>query len=78
MFDEVERDVSLIVLPGWGSVVPVTRIGWTVVGPDGAEVEPIRRFLLDFVARGNRVRSVRSYSYDLLRWWRWLMAIDVP
>ena len=78
MFDESERDVSLIALPDWGSVASAPRIGWTVLDPDGAEVEPIRRFLLDFVARGNRTRSVRSYSYDLLRWWRWLRAIDVP
>ena len=78
MFDEVERDVGLIVLPDWGAVVPVSSLGWTVVDPEGEEVEPVRRFLLDFVARGNRIRSVRSYAYDLLRWWRWLVAIDVP
>lgn len=78
MFDESERDVSSIVLSGWGSVVSSNRVGWTVVDPDGAEVMPIRRFLLDFTARGNRVHSVRSYAYDLLRWWRWLRAIGVP
>lgn len=78
MFDDVERDLSSIVLADWGSVVSAPTVGWTVVGPDGIEIDPIRRFLLDFVARGNRIRSVYSYAHDLLRWWRWLAAVDVP
>ena len=61
-----------------GRVVPVDDLaGWLVVDPDGAVVEPIRRFLVDFVARGNRGGSVRSYAYVLLRWWRWLRAVGV-
>ncbi|MEU7764991.1 site-specific integrase [Nocardia sp. NPDC049190] len=40
-------------------------------------MEPIRRFLADFVARDNRAGSVRSYAYGLLRWWRWLNALEV-
>jgi integrase len=52
-------------------------VPWLVVDLDGEAVEPIQRFLRDFVARGNRVGSVRSYAYGLLRWWRWLMAIGV-
>jgi integrase len=50
---------------------------WWVVGPDGQPVEAITRFLRDFVARGNRPGSVRSYAYDLLRWWRFLFALGV-
>ena len=50
---------------------------WLVADPDGNPVEPVRQFLRDFVARGNRVGSVRSYAYDLLRWWRWLAAVGV-
>lgn len=38
---------------------------------------PVRRFLIDFVARDNRTGSVRSYAYDLLRWWRWLRVVEV-
>ena len=48
-----------------------------MVDPDDVPVEPVRRFLLDFVARDNRPGSVRSYAYDLLRWWRWLQVVDV-
>jgi hypothetical protein len=49
-------------------------VRWLVVDAAGVAVEPIRRFLADFVARGNREASVRSYAYDLLRWWRWLFC----
>jgi integrase/recombinase XerD len=72
------RDVGSVVLPRWGRVVAVEgAVPWLVVGPDGQPVEPIRRFLADFVARDNRPGSVRSYAYGLLRWWRWLRAVGV-
>jgi integrase len=78
VFDAVDRDVRSIKMPGWGRVAPVDDVvGWLVFDPDGAVVEPIRRFLVDFVARGNRGGSVRSYAYVLLRWWRWLRSVGV-
>lgn len=78
MFDEVERDVGSIRLPRWGRVVEVEGVvPWLVADPDGVPVEPVRRFLVDFIARDNRPSSVRSYAYDLLRWWRWLAAVGV-
>lgn len=40
-------------------------------------MEPIRRFLVGFVARDNRPGSVRSYSFALLRWWRRLRVVQV-
>lgn len=77
-FGEVERELGSLRLPRWGRVVPAVGIvSWQVVDPDGRPVEPIERFLRDFVARGNRPGSVRSYAYALLRWWRWLMVLDV-
>ncbi|MFC0452315.1 site-specific integrase [Rhodococcus jostii] len=45
-----------------------------MVGPPSSR---IRRYLTDFVAQGNSQASVRSYAYALLRWWRWLRAVDV-
>lgn len=78
LFDEVERDVGTIRFPRWGQVVPADGLApWLVVDPDGVPVEPVRQFLVDFVARGNSPRSVRSYAYGLLRWWRWLRAVGV-
>jgi integrase/recombinase XerD len=72
---EGERELGSLRLPRWGRVVAAVGIvPWQVVDPDGRPVEPIERFLRDFVARGNRPGSVRSYAYVLLRWWRWLMV----
>lgn len=77
LFDVVERDVGSIRLPKWGRVVPAEgAVPWLVVDPDGVPIEPVRRFLVDFVARDNRRGSVRSYAYSLLRWC-WLQAVEV-
>lgn len=77
MFDDVKRDLGSLELPQWGRVVPaVGVVPWLVVGPDEVPVEPVRRFLADFVARDNSPGSVRSYAYGLLRWWRWLAEPD--
>ncbi len=77
MFDD-DRDVRAIRLPRWGSVAKSDDpVGWLVVDDSGVPVVPIRRFLTDFVAQGNSPRSVRSYAYALLRWWRWLRALNV-
>jgi integrase/recombinase XerD len=76
VFDDVARDIESIELPQWGQVVPAEGVvPWLVVGPDGEPVEPVRRFLTDFVAQDNRPGSVRSYAYGLLR--RWLLAVGV-
>ncbi|MDN5919903.1 MAG: tyrosine-type recombinase/integrase [Pseudonocardia sp.] len=74
-----ERDVRAIRLPRWGRVVEAADhvVAWQVVDPDGRVVGPIAQFLRDFVAQGNRAGSVRSYAYALLRWWRWLDAVQV-
>lgn len=63
-------------LPRWGRVIRAEGApSWLLVADDGRPVEPVRLFLRDFTARGNRSASVRSYAYDLLRWWRWLQHI---
>ncbi|MGW1677376.1 tyrosine-type recombinase/integrase [Saccharopolyspora sp. NPDC002376] len=78
LFDEVERDVARIVLPQWGRVIRVDEaVPWQVVDDDGAPLDPIRWYFRDFVARGHAPSSLRSYGYDLLRWWRWLHAVEV-
>jgi hypothetical protein len=61
-FAESERDLGSVRLPRWGRVVAVEGVvPWLVVDPAGEAVEPIQRFLREFVARGNRIGSVRSY-----------------
>jgi integrase/recombinase XerD len=78
MLDQVQRDVQSLRLPRWGRVVAANGVvPWLVLDPDGGPVEAIVRFLREFVARGNRAASVRSYAYALLRWWRFLRAVEV-
>ncbi|MCX0274934.1 hypothetical protein NLM24_30410 [Nocardia zapadnayensis] len=73
-----ERDIRALRLPQWGRVVEIEGVvPFLVVDAGGVAVVPIRRFLTDFVAQGNSPRSVRSYAYVLLRWWRWLLAVEV-
>ena len=68
-----------LVLPNWGSVVStgVPAPAWTVAGPDGAPVVAVDRFLREFAGCGNAAGSVRSYAGALLRWWRFLRAVEV-
>jgi integrase/recombinase XerD len=74
---EVQRDVGALVLPRTGRVVRSEGVvPWLVVDAGGTVIEPISRFLRDFVAQGNRVGSVRSYAYVLHRWWRFLAAVE--
>lgn len=48
------------------------------MGADGCPVMPVDRFLREFAACGNAAGSVRSYAGALLRWWRFLQAVEVP
>ena len=78
MFDDVERDIESIVLSKRGAVRPAAgAVPWLVFDDAGAPVVPVRIFLTDFVARDNSPKSVRSYAFGLLRWWRWLHAVGV-
>jgi integrase/recombinase XerC len=51
---------------------------WMVLDGFGSTVAPIDEFLLELMARGNSAASCRSYAYDLLRWLRFLAAVEVP
>lgn len=74
---EVVRDVSRIKLPGWGRVVEVSDVvRFAVLDEENRPIEPVQFYLRDFKASGNRDASVRSYAYDLLRWWRFLRVVD--
>ena len=53
------------------------REPYRVVGPDGQVTEPVAVFLRDLLASGKSAATLRSYAIDLLRWWRFLGAVDV-
>ena len=73
-----ERDIAAIALPRCGRVVEVSGVvPFAVVDDEGQEIAAVTAYLRDFKASGNRDGSVRSYAYDLLRWWRFLRAVGV-
>jgi site-specific recombinase XerD len=40
-------------------------------------VEAVSVYLKDLLAAGKSASTIRSYGHDLLRWWRFLAAVDV-
>lgn len=44
----------------------------------GEPVSEVSEFLASMLASGASPGSLRSYAMDLLRWWRFLAAVDVP
>jgi site-specific recombinase XerD len=77
--EEQGRDLSRLVVARAGGLVTTgdAREPYRVVGPDGAVVEPVSVFLRDLLASGKSELTLRSYSVDLLRWWRFLDAVGV-
>lgn len=73
------RDVSGLVVARVGRVVstgdPV--LPWVVLDGAGTPVGAVAEFLRDLLACGSSPASCRSYGFDLLRWFRFLAAVDV-
>jgi integrase len=66
-------------LPEWGSVVEGRSAvpPWLLLDEDGCEVEPVTSFLRDLTLSDCSLLTVRSYAFDLLRWWRLLRVVEV-
>jgi site-specific recombinase XerD len=74
------RDLAKLVVPRVGKLVEmagVSREPYRLVDAAGASVEPVSVFFRELLASGRSVATVRSYGMDLLRWWRFLAAVDV-
>ncbi len=50
---------------------------YRLVDADGGVVEPVAVFLRELSAAGRSAATLRSYGMDLLRWWRFLRAVNV-
>ncbi|QSE85562.1 tyrosine-type recombinase/integrase [Rhodococcus koreensis] len=76
---EVPRDLAELVVPLEGSLRE-TDDRWQplmLTDPAGASVESVAAYFRDLQARGCSDATIRSYGMDLLRWFRFLWAIDV-
>jgi site-specific recombinase XerD len=73
------RDVAGLQLPLVGCVSAGDEPGlpFSVADVAGRPVAVISAFLRDMTAGDMPASSCRSYAYDLLRWWRFLSAVDV-
>lgn len=78
--DDGARDLSSLTVPAAGTVIE-TGHPWEpyfLSDPGGERVEPVSEFLRDLQAAGRPATTQRSYSMDLLRWFRFTWAVDVP
>lgn len=76
---ETSRDLSALVVPQVGGVV-ATDDAWEpyrLVGLDGIAVESVAAYLRDLQAAGRSATTARSYALDLLRWFRFLWAVEI-
>ena len=73
------RDVTRLVLPRVGAVTQAEGVPGTVLlDAAGVPVAAVSEFFASMLASGASVSSLRSYGLALLRWWRFLAAVDVP
>ena len=73
------RDLAALVVAQAGRLVG-TDDPWEpyrLVDADGAVVEPVAAYLRDLQAADRAAATARSYGLDLLRWFRFLWAIEV-
>jgi integrase len=75
----MQRDVTGLVVPAIGAVVNIEAAPGTVLlDATGEPIEEVSEFFATMLACGASVISLRSYGLALLRWWRFIVAIDVP
>jgi integrase len=75
-----ERDLSALIVPRAGAVDAGGDL-WEPIGmvdATGERVTAVSVFLKDLQASGRSVSTQRSYAMDLLRWFRFVWAIEVP
>jgi len=74
------RDVTVLVVPRVGRVDATGDVAlpYRLLDADGVEVASVSEFLRDMSSNDASVGSLRSYCYELLAWFRFLWAVDVP
>jgi len=76
----VVRDVLALRVPRVGRVEEGTgpALPYRLIDGNGADVAAVSEFLHDMLADDASPASLRSYAYELLAWFRFLWAVDVP
>ena len=75
----VVRDIAALVVPRIGRVADSMdgRVSFRVVDAAGQEVPAVSEFLREMAACDASPATLRSYSYELLGWLRFLAAVEV-
>ncbi|GAA0611788.1 site-specific integrase [Streptomyces crystallinus] len=75
----LSRDLINFVLPQTGALVEVADPAqpYVLLDADGAVVESVSAFFAELQACSRPPATMRSYGMDLLRWWRFLHAVEV-
>jgi integrase len=75
-----ERDLSSLVVPRVGAVATTDDLFEPVrlIDAAGAPVPSVMAFLKELQASSRSTSTQRSYAMDLLRWFRFAWAIEVP
>jgi integrase len=73
------RDLAAVTVRLVGSVVETGDPWepWRLLDPDGGLVVPVAVFLRDLQAMGRPATTQRSYALALLRWFRFLWAVEI-
>ena len=74
------RDLVALGVDSVGAMVE-TNVIWEpyrLVDPGGEAVTAVSAFLQELQAAGRTAATQRSYALDLLRWFRFLWAVEVP
>ncbi|WP_196775296.1 hypothetical protein [Rhodococcus opacus] len=78
--DGCPRDLAALVVGRPDSLVDTGEVWqpWRLLDPDGASVAAVTSFFRDLSAAGRSAATQRSYGMALLRWFRFLWAVEVP
>jgi site-specific recombinase XerD len=73
------RDLTRFLLPAAGRLVETgePQEPYRLLDPAGLPVVPVTAFFAELQAASRPATTVRSYGMDLLRWYRFLWAVDV-
>jgi integrase len=77
--EELSRDLAAMVVPQVGHLAK-TGNAWDpyrLVDNDGVVVQAVTEYFRDLQAAGRSTATLRSYGLDLLRWFRFLWAVDI-
>lgn len=79
-FEVGVRDLQALVVPLVGRLAASGGgpVPYALLDSEGRVVEPVEVFFRELLARGRSVSTLYSYGNDLLRWFRFLRAVEVP